>query len=590
MKRLSFAALCLASAPALAATGGRALTLTHSGFLLDSADAPVNAPALSVTFRIFDQSAQVASEQIQWQATCAVRVVAGYFTALLGTGACAGADVLDTADLPADAARWIEVSIGDIPLSPRLTVNAVPVASTAQVALDSERFGGLLPGAYWQRTDDLASAKVGSETLGTHTHAPSAITGFNAAAVSAVTAGGLPWGSVSGLTNVTAWPGTIDAARVTNASGTFAATSHTHAGSDLTSAVANATRAATADVASGLAAGTYANAVTFNNASNAFSGSGAGLTNLPAGQLSGTVPAAAVSGSYGNAVTMGNASNAFTGTFTGTFASNAASNALACPGAPEGTFRYNFTTKVMEYCNGTAWTAFATASRTIVSDGSGGRQWSDGTRATSCNGYYSPANGYSYTGLTGDGVYTVNIGGTATQVFCNMSEQGGGWTLLTAFGPLCTGYFSSSNWANTGTNPSANPKTSCTGVYSIWNKFSNVAANATTPTFMLQSYTHDNNWYTHVNTQAAPGGFTNACPTSNTVTYSNMPTSGVTFCGYYLSTNSGGAQITGVSVIGNWYFNAATYTPWTNGGFTGIPVDSSATNKGVSQKNLWYVR
>jgi hypothetical protein len=61
--------------------------------------------------------------------------------------------------------------------------------------------------------------------------------------------------------------------------------------------------------ASGLAAGTYANAYTFNNAGNSFTGNGAGLTNVTASGLA--------AGTYANALTLSNATNAITGVFTG---------------------------------------------------------------------------------------------------------------------------------------------------------------------------------------------------------------------------------------------------------------------------------
>ncbi len=71
-------------------------------------------------------------------------------------------------------------------------------------------------------------------------------------------------------------------------------------------------------VAGGLAGGTYASAYTFNNAGNSFTGSGAGLTNLNASNLSsGTVPSGVVSGTYSNAVTFNNAGNSFTGNGSG---------------------------------------------------------------------------------------------------------------------------------------------------------------------------------------------------------------------------------------------------------------------------------
>ena len=64
--------------------------------------------------------------------------------------------------------------------------------------------------------------------------------------------------------------------------------------------------------------GSYSNALTFSNASNSFTGSGAGLTSLSASNLgSGTLPDARLSGSYTGALTLSNASNSFTGSGAG---------------------------------------------------------------------------------------------------------------------------------------------------------------------------------------------------------------------------------------------------------------------------------
>jgi len=69
----------------------------------------------------------------------------------------------------------------------------------------------------------------------------------------------------------------------------------------------------------------------------------------------------------------------------------------------------------------------------IISDGGSGRQWSDGTYARSCYFYKYPPYGYSYAGLTGDGIYTVDadgpIGNPPFRVYCDMTAQDGGWTL-----------------------------------------------------------------------------------------------------------------------------------------------------------------
>jgi hypothetical protein len=60
------------------------------------------------------------------------------------------------------------------------------------------------------------------------------------------------------------------------------------------------------------------------------------------------------------------------------------------------------------------------------------RNWVDSTYAQGCWEYrYSQSTSYTYTGDTGDGVYTVEpVSGTIFDVYCDMSIDGGGWTLV----------------------------------------------------------------------------------------------------------------------------------------------------------------
>ncbi|KAL9658537.1 hypothetical protein ABK040_006076 [Willaertia magna] len=67
----------------------------------------------------------------------------------------------------------------------------------------------------------------------------------------------------------------------------------------------------------------------------------------------------------------------------------------------------------------------------IIGDNDAGRKWSNFEMASSCDQYRNPKEGYVYEGATGDGVYWIKTK-TTFKVWCDMSSNGGGWTLIVA--------------------------------------------------------------------------------------------------------------------------------------------------------------
>jgi hypothetical protein len=58
----------------------------------------------------------------------------------------------------------------------------------------------------------------------------------------------------------------------------------------------------------------------------------------------------------------------------------------------------------------------------------GYRAWADGTFASSCKEYRVPST-KSYSGDIGDGVYRIRVGAEVLDVHCDMTTDGGGWTM-----------------------------------------------------------------------------------------------------------------------------------------------------------------
>lgn len=64
-----------------------------------------------------------------------------------------------------------------------------------------------------------------------------------------------------------------------------------------------------------------------------------------------------------------------------------------------------------------------------------GCSYADGTYPVSCKDYRMPSAPYTYSGYTGDGEYWIKPVGTGApfKVTCDMTQDGGGWTLIGKF-------------------------------------------------------------------------------------------------------------------------------------------------------------
>ncbi|TNF26733.1 MAG: hypothetical protein EP329_20810 [Deltaproteobacteria bacterium] len=96
--------------------------------------------------------------------------------------------------------------------------------------------------------------------------------------------------------------------------------------------------------------------------------------------------------------------------------------AYADPDAPE-TFAYTW--------NGATSLPITLNIVGALTDADPGR-WADGTYATSCDTYRHPSGDYTYSGSTGDGIYRIDPAGDGNpiDVACDMTTDGGGWTLI----------------------------------------------------------------------------------------------------------------------------------------------------------------
>jgi hypothetical protein len=111
-----------------------------------------------------------------------------------------------------------------------------------------------------------------------------------------------------------------------------------------------------------------------------------------------------------------------------------------------------------------------------IVDNAGVREWSDGTFATSCETYRRPPGStHVYAGLTGDSVYRVDPTGSAPfNVYCDMTTDTGGWTLVSQAVPTTNTSLTLCNSAVVGTleldaqSVSAPAKLSDANIEALW--------------------------------------------------------------------------------------------------------------------------
>jgi hypothetical protein len=106
--------------------------INYQGYLTDNSSSPITNPALSITFKVYDDE---LAGTVQWEGTKSVVVENGIFSTTL--------------DIPATVfsgdARWLELTIDAVALTPRTELTAV---GYSYKTLDADKLNGLTPSEF----------------------------------------------------------------------------------------------------------------------------------------------------------------------------------------------------------------------------------------------------------------------------------------------------------------------------------------------------------------------------------------------------------------------------------------------------------